>query len=69
MVKEFPFIQVSPETIQDGLEKVLKMPRDELINLAKLSRAYVEHWHDPLSIVRSIKRDYEKALGMQVIED
>lgn len=69
MVKEFPFIQVCPETIQDGLEKVLKMSRDELINLAKLSRAYVEHWHDPLSIVSSIKSDYEKALGAQVIED
>ena len=45
------------------------MPRDELIDLAKLSRAYVEHWHDPLSIVSSIKSDYEKALGAQVIED
>ena len=32
-------MQVCPETIQDGLEKVLKMSRDELINLAKLRQS------------------------------
>lgn len=69
MVKEFPFIQVCPETIQDGLEKVLNMTRDELINLGKLSRTYVENWHDPLYIVSNIKRDYEKALGIESLED
>ena len=33
MVEDFPFIQVCPETIRDGLEKLLNMSRSELLNL------------------------------------
>ncbi len=67
MRNEFPFIRVCPESIRDGLEKVLKMPRAELLRLAKKSRAFVENWHDPLPIVKGIKEDYERALGKQEI--
>lgn len=62
MVEDFPFIQVCPETIRDGLEKLLNMSRSELLNLGKLSRRYVESWHDPIRIVNDIKSDYERAL-------
>lgn len=66
MIEAFPFIRVCPETIRDGLEKVLNMSNTELSNLSRQSRAYVEKWHDPLSIVDGIKRDYEKALDKKI---
>ena len=54
--------RVCPETIRDGLEKLLNMSRSELLTLGKLSRRYVEKWHDPMRIVDDIKSDYERAL-------
>lgn len=66
MTEEFPFIRVCPETVRDGLKKVLNMSNTELSNLSRQSRAYVEKWHDPISIVDGIKRDYEKALGKKI---
>ena len=62
MKDDLPFVQVNPDTIKEGLRKVLDMPRSELLVLAKKSREYVEKWHDPLKIAQEIKDDYEKAL-------
>ena len=62
MRAELPFVRVCPESIKEGLEKVLKMPRPELLVLAKKSRVFIENWHDPLMIVKEIKEDYENAL-------
>ncbi len=63
MRSELPFIQVTPETIQDGLRSVLTMPRDALLDLAIRSRAYVERWHDPSIIAAEILQDYRAALS------
>ena len=62
MKEELPFVRVTPDTIEEGLRTVLDMPRSDLLALAKKSRAFVERWHDPLSIARGIKADYEEAL-------
>ena len=62
MKEELPFVRVTPDTIEEGLRTVLEMPRSDLLALAKKSRAFVERWHDPLSIAREIKADYEEAL-------
>ena len=62
MKEELPFIQVTPDNIKEGLKKVLGMPREELLSIAKASRAFVEKWHDPVRIVSKIKGDYTKAL-------
>ncbi|MBK7674968.1 MAG: glycosyltransferase family 1 protein [Candidatus Accumulibacter sp.] len=62
MRAELPFIQVTPSTIEAGLRAVLDMSRQELLALAKKSRAYVEKWHDPLAIAQRVKQDYELAL-------
>jgi glycosyltransferase involved in cell wall biosynthesis len=62
MRQDLPFVQVTTETIKDGLLKILTMPREELLALAKRSRAFVERWHDPLNIAKRIKFDYERAL-------
>lgn len=62
MRQDLPFVQVTSETIKDGLWKVLTMPRDELLALGRRSRAFVERWHDALDIAKRIKSDYEQAL-------
>lgn len=63
MVSDLPVIQVTPDTIEDGLRRVLTMSRDELLNLAIRSRAYVERWHDPARIAAEILQDYRAALS------
>ena len=63
MEADLPFIRVSPDTVEQELQKVLEMPRAQLVELGKKSRAYVERWHDPLTIAVDIKRDYEAALS------
>jgi hypothetical protein len=62
MREELPFIRVTPDNIKEGLKKVLGMPREELLSVAKASRAFVEKWHDPVRIVSEIKGDYTNAL-------
>lgn len=65
MKADLPFIQITPDTVEQTLRTVLCMPREELLQLARRSRAFVERWHDPLAIARSIKADYEKAIELQ----
>jgi glycosyltransferase involved in cell wall biosynthesis len=62
MKADLPFVQLNPDNIKKGLKEVLLMPREELLSLAKRSRAFVEKWHDPLKIAQEIKTDYEIAL-------
>lgn len=63
MRQDLPFINVTPDSIDEGLRFVLELPRSELVELGKRSRAYVERWHDPLKIAAEIKADYELALA------
>lgn len=63
MAADLPFIEASPDTIEVVLERVLAMPRTELLALARKSRAFVEKWHDPQVVAARIKADYEQALG------
>jgi pimeloyl-ACP methyl ester carboxylesterase len=65
MRADLPFIQVTPCTIEQTLLSVLTMPREELVALARKSRYFVERWHDPITIARGIKADYERALERQ----
>jgi len=62
MRDDLPIIQAEPESIYKVLGQVLSMPRYDLLDLAKRSRAYVEHWHDPKAIAQRIKTDMEIAL-------
>lgn len=63
MVADLPFINVNPETLEEGLRRVLTMPRQELLALGKRSRAYVEKWHNPMKIASELIIDYEAALS------
>lgn len=63
MRADLPFIQATPDTVEQALQQMLEMPREQLYHLAQRSRAFVEKWHDPLRIAAEIKADYEKALS------
>lgn len=65
MARELPVQQVTVATVEQVLERVLKMPRDQLEVWARRCRAYVERWHDPHTIARKIKADYEGVLAQQ----
>lgn len=63
MARDLPVLQVTSATVEQALEQVLTMPREDLKAWARRSRAYVERWHDPHAIARKIKADYEDALA------
>ena len=63
MAAELPVIHATPESIGSALRKILEMPRLELLDIARRSRAYVERWHDPITIAERIKKDIEKAIS------
>ena len=63
MAADLPFIQATPDSIESVLREVLGMPRAQLLELAKRSRAYVERWHNPITIAERIKLDIEQALS------
>lgn len=67
MAADLPFININPESLEEGLRRVLKMPRQELLALGKKSRAYVEKWHNPMKIAAEIVVDYETALSNRLI--
>jgi len=60
MADELPFLRSTPATIKDTLRSVLEMPRDQLVEVARRSRAYAERWHDPLGIASRIASDYRR---------
>jgi len=66
MRADLPFIRVHPESVEQSLLMVLEMPRAQLVEIAKRGRAYVERWHDPLTIAADMKRCYEAALSRSV---
>lgn len=68
MRKDLPIVQTTPDSVLEVLRRILEMPRPELVALGRRSRAFVERWHDPMSIAAMIKRDYELALAGKVRE-
>jgi glycosyltransferase involved in cell wall biosynthesis len=63
MKDDLPFFRTTPATIKDVLRNVLETPRTELLERARLSRAFVERWHDPREITARIAEDYLQARG------
>jgi hypothetical protein len=66
MRADLPIIQAEPNTIREVLKTILRMPRAEILEIAKRSRAYVEMWHDPIQIAQRIKADMEFALDKKI---
>lgn len=59
---DLPILRITLENLKRDLHRVITMPRQDLLDLAHRSRAFVERWHDPLRIAAEIRRDYELAL-------
>lgn len=62
MRQDLPFVRTAAATITEDLRKVIAMPREDLAEIGRKSRAYVETWHNPRSIALEIKADYDSAL-------
>ncbi len=62
MKRELPVINATPESVYDVLRTWLTDRRDELPEVGRASRAFVERWHDPLKVAARTKADYERAL-------
>lgn len=62
MRRDLPFIEVEAATLRERLREVALMPRTELHQRGRASRAFVERWHDPRRIAADMKADYESGL-------
>ena len=62
MKDELPVINATPESVYDVLRTWLTERRDQLPEVGRASRAFVERWHDPLKVAARTKADYERAL-------
>ena len=62
MADDLPIINADPLTITSVLRGVLSMPRTELEQIGRRSRAFMERWHQPEEICRRVKADYESAM-------
>lgn len=59
MRQNLPVIGATPASICDVLRESLTSRRRELPEIERLSRSYVEKWHDPLKVARQTKALYE----------
>jgi glycosyltransferase involved in cell wall biosynthesis len=59
MRDQLPTVNATPSTLFEVLHRLLTMPREDLAELGRRSRAYVERWHDPLRIARDLGAEYE----------
>ena len=62
MKRDLPVINATPESVYDVLRTWLTERRDQLPEVGRASRAFVERWHDPLKVAARTKADYERAL-------
>jgi hypothetical protein len=60
MRSEMPIVRATSETIYAVLREWLTNRRDELPEVGRRGRAYVERWHDPLKIAARLKAVYEE---------
>ena len=59
MRQELPLIQAEPATIEAVLREWLTVRLAELAERGRMSRRFVERWHDPRKVAASLKADYE----------
>lgn len=61
MAVDMPLLNANPDTITGVLRRVIAMPRTELAEVGRRSRAWVERWHSPAAIGERVKSDYDSA--------
>lgn len=65
MREQLPVIDATATTIESVLAEWLAQRREELAAVGARGRAYVERWHDPLTVAARTKGAYEQALRCQ----
>jgi hypothetical protein len=62
MRRELPIINTLPGDLLGTLRSILE-GRLDLTEVSRRGRAYVEHWHDPLTVAARMKATYERILA------
>ncbi|MDA0194111.1 MAG: glycosyltransferase family 1 protein [Bacteroidetes bacterium] len=62
MKEEIPIINAQPNTIYEVLKEWLTVRKGDIKKKGIESRRYVEKWHDPIKIAKSLKIDYQAIL-------
>lgn len=63
MRNAMPLINATPESVYCVLREWLTVRCEDLENVGRESRAYVEAWHDPRKIALRLKHDYEDIMA------
>ena len=61
MNRDMPIIRVTKDSLYDQMKYYLDH-KEELSEIARQSRQYVEKWHDPKKIAKGIIKDYQRVL-------
>ena len=59
MAEDLPIINVNPETILEILKELILLERADLKEIGKNSRSFVQKYHDPIVVVKSVIDDFE----------
>jgi hypothetical protein len=54
MAQDLPVINVDSNTLLTMLSSTIEMPREQLLELGRRSRSYVEKWHCPTKVVQHL---------------
>lgn len=54
MRDELPVVRATVQTLETDLRNLMNLPRNELVQLGRRSRSYVERWHDPETVARHL---------------
>lgn len=65
--RELPIVRATSETLVETLRELLTRRRDELGELGRRGRAFVERWHDPLAVARTCAGAYSAAVRKHAI--
>jgi hypothetical protein len=60
---DIPLIEANPANVVTILRAVATMPEAQLASLGERSRAFVERWHDPLTLAKVTVADYRHVAG------
>jgi hypothetical protein len=63
MKNDLPIINVTAESLYLELIRICRLSTVQFSELSLRSRSYVEKWHDPITISKKIKCDYETFLS------
>jgi glycosyltransferase involved in cell wall biosynthesis len=62
MKADLPIIKATPQSIYEVLKRYLTHDKEELAEIGKRSRQFIEKWHDPRKIALTLETTYENIL-------